>query len=129
MVSDQFQTFEKNNLLYKLPNLNEFGLQVAIDKRDNLPTYLRGGIETDRFQFEEAMVWVSSKYNCERDCYTPYAFFNASVASLDDMENYLDIHRTLEIPERFMHNFQFLLDVMSKMGIETAINLCICCSE
>jgi|JI6StandDraft_1071083.scaffolds.fasta_scaffold26589_7 hypothetical protein len=52
MVSDQFQTFEKNNLLYKLPNLNEFGLQVAVDKRDNLPTYLRGGIETDRFLFE-----------------------------------------------------------------------------
>lgn len=52
MVSDQFQTFEKNSLVYKIPNLNEFGLQVAVDKRDNLPTYLREGIETDRLAFE-----------------------------------------------------------------------------
>lgn len=44
MVSDQFQTFEKNNLIYKIPNLNEFGLQVAVDKTDNLPTYLREGV-------------------------------------------------------------------------------------
>lgn len=51
MVSDQFQTFDKNNLVYTMPNANEFGLQVAVDKRDNLPTYLREGIETDRIKF------------------------------------------------------------------------------
>ena len=48
MVSDQFQTFERNNLTYPLPHHNEYGLQVAMSKYDNLPTYLRSGIETDR---------------------------------------------------------------------------------
>jgi len=117
MVSDQFQAFENNNLLYKLPSINEFGLQIAAEKRDNLPTYLRGGIETDRFQFQEAMVWVRSRHEYQRDCYTPYPFFNIQEAELDDMENYLEIHRTLDLPERLFHNFQFLLDVMGKMGI------------
>jgi hypothetical protein len=125
MVSDQFQTFEKNNLVYKIPNMNEFGLQVAVDKRDNLPTYLRDGIETDRFLFEEAMVWIPSKHEYTRDAQTPYPFFNIQEASLEEMENYLDMHATLQGPERFIHSFQFMLHAMSKMGVETAINMCL----
>ena len=59
MVSDQFQTFETNSLTYPLVHHNEFGLQVAMSKYDNLPTYLRDGIETDKLDFKECLVWVT----------------------------------------------------------------------
>jgi hypothetical protein len=62
--------------VYKIPGLNEFGLQVAVDKTDNLPTYLREGIETDRLAFEEALVWIQCSNEEMADSLTPYPFFN-----------------------------------------------------
>lgn len=44
------------------------------------------------------MVWVPSRHEYQRDCYTSYPFLNVSEVNLDEMQDYLDNHKTLEIP-------------------------------
>lgn len=57
MVSDQFQVFHRNNMIFeKNNNKDYFDLITAkADKNDkfkSMPTFLREGVETDEFYFK-----------------------------------------------------------------------------
>lgn len=60
MVSDQLQAFHKQGIIYeKSSHDNSFDLiTTKAEEKSELPTFLREGIETDKFYFKEALVWV-----------------------------------------------------------------------
>ena len=60
MVSDQLQAFHKHGLIYeKETHDNYFDLiTTKSESTSEMPTFLRGGMETDRFFFKEVLVWV-----------------------------------------------------------------------
>ena len=61
MVSDQLQSFHKNNILYeKNTHDNYFDLITAKNGQlSELPTFLKEGLETDRLYFKDVIVWVN----------------------------------------------------------------------
>lgn len=62
MVSDQFQALHRSGLVFeKEGNEDYFDLAPARtpEEKSRLPTFLRGGIETDQLLFKEVIVWVS----------------------------------------------------------------------
>ena len=60
MVSDQLQAFHKHGLIYeKETHDNYFDLiTTKSESTSEMPTFLRGGMETARFFFKEVLVWV-----------------------------------------------------------------------
>jgi hypothetical protein len=61
MISDQFQALHRNGLVFEREGEEDyFDLAPARspEERTRVPTFLRGGVETDRLCFKEAIVWV-----------------------------------------------------------------------
>lgn len=80
MVSDQFQAFHRNNLLFEKCRSDASSFDLITAKHEERvsesPMFLREGVETDVIYFKEILVWVQVVFEeaLEYELYNEYAY-------------------------------------------------------